>query len=69
MKVSHVLKLIGATILYLVVNVGISFLYVAFYAFVINPGQPPEFYQEYAAIAAPYSSIIAGMPLMFFLCW
>lgn len=69
MKPTHILKLIGATLIYLVVNVGASFLYVAFYSYVINPGHPAEFYQEYAQVASPYSSIFAGMPIMFFMCW
>lgn len=69
MKPGHLLKLFGATVLYLIVNVGVSILYVALYSTVINPGQTPEFYQDYAQQAAPYSSIIAGMPLMFLMCW
>lgn len=69
MNVRHFLKLIGATLIYLVTNVAISILYVAFYAYVINPGHPPVFYEQYANVAAPYSSIFAGMPLMFLMCW
>lgn len=46
-------------------NILISVLWVAVYSLVINPGQDPAFYQDYAQTAAPYSSIIAGMPLMF----
>lgn len=68
-RARHMLKLIGAAIVYLVVNVGISILYIAFYAYIINPGHPPAFYQAYAVTVAPYSSIVAGMPLMFFMCW
>ena len=49
----------------LVVNVLISILWVAVYSLLINPGQDATYYQEYAQTAAPYSSIIAGMPLMF----
>ena len=68
MKATHIFKLIGAALLYLVVNVGVSFLYIAFYSYVINPGHPAEFYQEYAKVASPYSSIFAGMLLMFLMC-
>lgn len=46
-------------------NVLISILYVAVYSLLINPGHEQAFYQEYAQTAAPYSSIIAGIPLMF----
>lgn len=49
----------------MIVNVLISVLWVAVYSFLINPGQDEAFYQEYAKRSAPYSSIIAGMPLMF----
>jgi len=69
MTFGHILKLVGAALLFLVVNVGVSILWVAFYAYVINPGHPDEFYQEYAMFVAPYSSILAGMPLMFIMCW
>ncbi len=69
MTVRHLLKLLGAAVLYMVVNVGVSVLYVAIYASLINPGQPPEFYTEYARVASPYSTIFAGMPLLFLWCW
>lgn len=49
----------------MIVNVLISILYVAFYSFVIDPGHDEAYYQAYAQAAAPYSSIIAGIPLMF----
>ena len=50
----------------MVVNVLISVLWVAVYSLLINPGQEASYYQVYAQTAAPYSSIIAGIPLMFF---
>ncbi len=49
----------------MIVNVLISILYVVFYSFVIDPGHDEAYYQAYAQVAAPYSSIIAGIPLMF----
>ena len=69
MKSVQVLKLVGATLLYLVINVAVSFLVVAVYAYLINPGQPEQHYQDWALLSAPYSSIFAGMPLMFLLGW
>ena len=62
------LKIIGAALLVLVINVLASILYIVVYSYVINPGHPPQFYQDYAQVAAPYSSIIAGFPIMFFVC-
>ncbi len=61
--------IIGAAILVLVINVAISFLYVAVYAHLINKGHDEQYYQAYAETSAPYSSIVAGMPLMFLMCW
>ena len=49
----------------MIVNVLISVLWVVVYSFLINPGQDEEYYQAYAQMSTPYSSIIAGMPLMF----
>lgn len=60
--------IIGAAILVLVINVGVSILYIAIYSYLINPGHDERYYQEYAQTAAPYSSIVAGMPLMFLAC-
>jgi hypothetical protein len=47
------------------VNVLISVLYVVVYSYLIDPGHDPEYYQAHAQVAAPYSSIITGIPLMF----
>jgi hypothetical protein len=64
-----IVKLVLTTLLYLVVNVAVSFGVVAVYAYLIRPGMPEQHYQDWALISAPYSSIFAGMPLMFALCW
>lgn len=69
MTIGRLAWIIGAAILVLVVNVGISFVYVGFYAYLINRGHDEKYYQDYAQTAAPYSSIIAGMPLMFLMGW
>ncbi len=49
----------------LILNVLIHVLYMVVYGYFINPGNSAAFYQEYAQASAPYSSIIAGIPLMF----
>jgi len=69
MTIGRMAWIIGAAILVLAINVGISILYVTFYSYVINRGHDEQFYQEYAQVAAPYSSIVAGIPLMFLICW
>lgn len=49
----------------MIVNIIISVLYVVVYSYLIDPGHDEAYYQAYAQVAAPYSSIIAGIPLMF----
>lgn len=49
----------------MIVNVLVSVLYVAVYSYVIDPGHDDAYYQAHAQIAAPYCSIVAGIPLMF----
>jgi len=49
----------------MIVNIIISVLYVVVYSYLIDPGHDEAYYQAYAQFAAPYSSIIAGIPLMF----
>ena len=69
MTIVRLAWIIGAAILVLAINVGVSILYVAVYSYVINRGHDEHYYQEYAQTVAPYSSIIAGLPLMFLICW
>ncbi len=38
------------------------------YSYVINPVQDAAYYQVHARVSAPYSSIVAGMPLIFLAC-
>lgn len=58
-------SLIGVGLLVLVVNIAMSVLYMVVYGYLINPGHPKEFYNEHIKVAAPYCSIVAGIPLMF----
>ena len=58
--------IVGTALAVLVVNVAISVLYMVVYSYLINPGHDSTFYQAHVQFAAPYSSIIAGMPLMYF---
>ena len=57
--------LIGVALLVLVLNVAMSFLYMVVYGYLINPGHPKAYYDEHIKVAAPYCSIVAGIPLMF----
>lgn len=49
----------------MIVNILISILYIVVYSYLIDPGHDEAYYQAYAQVAAPYSSIVAGIPLMF----
>ena len=49
----------------MVLNVAISFGVVWVYATFVEPGRPVSHYEAFAVAAAPVSSVVAGIPLMF----
>ena len=49
-----------------ILNVFLFFLFMVLYGHVINPGHEESFYQEAAHQFGPLSSIVCGMPLMYF---
>ncbi len=59
-------KLIGLVILTMIILVAISFLEVAIYSYVINPGQDIKVYDAHAELTAPYVSAIFGFLAFFF---
>lgn len=65
MEALDIPKALGVAVAVLVITLAASFPMVAFYAFVIEPGHPQEFYNEAAQWIAPWSSHILG-PVMFF---
>jgi hypothetical protein len=68
MNIKRLAWIIGASVFILVVNVGLSVAYMFFYSYLINPGHDEQFYQEHIKIAAPYCSIVFGIPLFYFVC-
>ncbi len=66
MKKYLVLKLIGLSLLTMITLVIISFLEVAVYSYLINPGQDASAYDAHAQVSAPYISGIFGF-IVFFL--
>jgi hypothetical protein len=69
LTIRRVALLVGVAILVLVANVGASILYMIVYSYVINPGHDPQYYNDHVQFAAPYLSIVAGVPLMFLAGW
>src|SRR5262245_52808421 len=57
---------VATALVVLLINVALSVVYIAIYGMLINPGHPSQFYRDYAQVAAPYCSVVAGLPLMFF---
>jgi hypothetical protein len=66
MKKFVILKLIGSAIAAMITLVIISFLEVAVYSYLINPGQELSIYEAHANFSAPYISGIFGC-IVFFL--
>ena len=69
MTLSRLAWLVGVALLMLVVNVAASVLYMVVYGHMIDPGHEEQYYRDYIAVAAPYCSIVAGIPLMFLAGW
>lgn len=65
MKKFVILKLIGLAILAMIILVIISFLEVAVYSYLINPGKDQSIYETHANFSAPYISGIFGFILFF----
>ena len=69
MTLARLAWLAGAALLVLVVNVAVSVLYMVVYGHVIDPGHEEQYYRDHIKVAAPYCSIVAGIPLMFLAGW
>jgi hypothetical protein len=69
MMLGRLAGLVGVALLVMVVNVALSFLYMVVYGHVIDPGHEEQYYHDHIKVAAPYCSIVAGIPLMFLAGW
>lgn len=56
-------KAVSAAVLISIVNIAASFIVVAIYAHLINPGREHAFYQEAAKSIAPWSGVVVGFGL------
>jgi hypothetical protein len=66
---SRLAWLVGVALSVLVVNVALSILYMVVYSHSIDPGHEEQYYYDYIKVAAPYCSIVAGIPLMLLAGW
>jgi hypothetical protein len=45
-----------------------AFAWVAFYSYLVHPGETAAFYQRYAQVASPWVSLLAGTPIFYLVC-
>lgn len=69
MTIARLAALVGCAVGVMVANVAITVLYMVVYGYVIDPGHEKGYYDAHVQIAAPYCSIVAGIPLMFLAGW
>jgi hypothetical protein len=69
MTIGRVAALAGLALGVMAANVAVSILYMVVYSHVIDPGHEKAYYEAHVRTAAPYSSIVAGIPLMFLVGW
>ncbi len=65
MKQYMILKLVGLVILTMAILIALSFLEVAIYSYLINPGQDQSVYEAHANVTAPHVSGIFGFIIFF----
>ena len=65
MTLGRVALLVGCALGVMAANVAITILYMVVYSHVINVGHEKDYYEAHVQAAAPYCSIVAGIPLMF----
>ena len=69
MTIGRVAALTGLALGVMATNIAISILYMVVYSYLIDPGHEKAYYEAHIQVAAPYCSIIAGVPLMFLVGW
>ena len=65
MTLGRVAALVGCALGVMVANVAVTILYMVVYSHVIDVGHEKAYYEAHVKVAAPYCSIVAGIPLMF----
>src|SRR5688572_29447063 len=69
MTLGRVAALAGLALGVMAVNVAASILYMVVYSYAIDPGHEKAYYEAHVKIAAPYCSIVVGVPLMLLVGW
>ena len=69
MTLGRFAALVGCAVGVMAANVALTFLYMVVYSYVIDRGHDQAYYEAHVKVAAPYCSIVAGIPLMFFVGW
>lgn len=69
MTLGRICQLVAVAMGVLIANIAASILYMVVYGHLIDPGHEEKYYQDHIQNAAPYCSIIAGIPLMFLAGW
>ena len=59
---------LGGMLLAEIGQIAAAFAWVAFYSYVVHPGETPDFYQRYAQVAGPWVSLVAGTPIFYLVC-
>lgn len=69
MTLLRILQLAGVALLVMATEMACVFLYMVVYGHAIDPGHPDQYYHDHAQVAAPYCSMVAGVPLFFLAGW
>jgi hypothetical protein len=54
---------VGAAALLFAVMIALAFAWVAFHAYVVEPGHDQAYYEAYAQVSSPIVSVVAGGPV------
>jgi hypothetical protein len=49
-------------------QIAAAFAWVAFYSYLVHPGETQAFYQRYAQVSGPWVSLLAGTPIFYLVC-
>lgn len=59
---------LGGMLLAQVAQIAATFAWVAFYSYLVHPGETPAFYERHAQVAGPWVSLVAGTPIFYLVC-